>query len=240
MATNQQSWNNLITYVKRKLGVPLNLIEFTDDDLTRIIKEDVLPAMSQYIGKPCWIRLEDSDKIESDDSNLTYELYKIPVPCDIVLVDVQEVYYHRDNMGVLGIYQNMLSVLDPRDTVMTNEFLDMLNSLETVQAFDFIAPNMIRFERPLMSKSVILECKAEHTDLKTVPSDYYHEILKPWCVAEVMENVAAIRSKFQNINTPLSEINLNYDALIQQSQTIKQTIAEKLDATPPDHLVYIF
>lgn len=240
MAKNQQNWNNLITYVKRKLGVPLNLIEFSDDDIIHIIKEDVLPAMSQYIGKPCWIRLENCHKIESDDSNLTYELYQIPIPCDVILVDVQEVYYHRDNMGVLGIYQNMLSVLDPRDTVMTNQFLDMLNSLETVQAFDFIPPDKIRFERPLCGNSVILECKVEHTDLHTVPSDYYHEILKPWCVAEIMENIAAIRSKYQSINTPLTEINLNYGELAQKAQEIKQQINEKLDATPPDHLVYIF
>ena len=240
MAENKQSWNNLISYVKRKLGVPLNLIEYTDDDIRNIIVDDVLPAMSQYIGKPCWIRLNPEDKIYSDDNNLTYELYKINVPCDIVLVDVQEVYYHRDNMGVLGIYQNMLSVLDPRDTVMTNQFLDMLNSLEIVQAFDFIPPNQIRFERPLMGHSVILECKAEHSDLHTIPSDYYHEILKPWCVAEIMENIAAIRSKFSNISTPLADIQLNYEALQSKAAELKQQIQEKLDATPPDHLVYIF
>lgn len=240
MATNRQSWNNLITYIKRKLGVPLNLLELSDDDLINIIKEDVLPAMSQYIGKPCWIRLGVKDKVPCDDSNLVYELYKIPIPCDIVLVDVQEVYYNRDNMGTLGIYQNMLSVLDPRDTVMTNEFLDMLNSLEAVQAFDFIAPNLIKFERPLMGNDVILECKAEHSDLHSIPSDYYHEILKPWCVAEILENVAAIRSKFQNLSTPFAEINLNVTELLNKSEQIKTQIQEKLDATPPDHLIYIF
>lgn len=240
MTHNKQSWNNLITYIKRKLGSPLNMLEYSDEDIMNIIKEDVLPAMSQYIGKPCWIRLEPSDRIESDDNNITYELYRINVPCDIVLVDVQEVYYHRDNMGVLGIYQNMLSVLDPRDTVMTNTFLDMLNSLEIVQAFDFIAPNMIRFERPLSGHSVILECKAEHSDLHTIPSDYYHEILKPWCVAEIMENIAAIRSKFTTLSTPLADLNLNYEALANKAAEIKQQIQEKLDATPPDHLVHIF
>lgn len=240
MAENKQSWNNLITYVKRKLGVPLNLIEFTDDDIINMIREDVLPAMSQYIGKPCWIRLGVKDKINSDDSDLTYELYRIDVPEHIVLVDVQDVYYNRDNMGTLGIYQNMLAVLDPRDTVMTNQFLDMLNSLETVQAFDFIPPNQIRFEKPLMGNDVILECKAEHSDLHTIPSDYYHEILKPWCVAEVLENIVAVRNKFQNLNTPLADINLNVADLLSKAENLKQQIHEKLDATPPDHLVYIF
>lgn len=237
---NQQNWNNLITYVKRKLGAPLALIEYSDDDIMAVIVEDVLPAMSQYLGKPIWIRIGGRNKINSEDSNITYELYKIPIPDDIILIDVQEVYFNRDNMGVLGIYQNMLAVLDPRDAVMTNEFLDMLNSLETVQAFDFIAPNLIRFERPLYDNDVILECKAQHTDLNTVPSDYYQEILKPWCVAEVMENIGSMRSKFRTLATPLGQIDLNYDSLISQAQTIKATIQDKLDSTPPDHFVYIF
>ena len=240
MPINRQSWNNLISYVKRKLGTPLNLLEYSDDDIKKIIQEDVLPAMSQYIGKPCWIRLNPSDKIKTDEHDLAYELYQIKVPDDIVLVDVQEVYYHRDNMGTLGIYQNMLAILDPRDTVMTNEFLDMLNSLETAQAFDFIPPNRIRFERPLQGKSVILECKAEHSDLHSIPSDYYHEILKPWCVAEIMENIVAIRSKFQNLSTPLADIQLNISDMASTAAQLKQMIMEKLDATPPDHLVYIF
>lgn len=240
MPVNRQSWNNLISYVKRKLGTPLNLLEYSDDDIKRVIQEDVLPAMSQYIGKPCWIRLNSSDRIKTDEHGLAYELYKIQVPDDIVLVDIQDVYYHRDNMGTLGIYQNMLAVLDPRDTVMTNEFLDMLNSLETVQAFDFIAPDKIRFERPLNGKSVILECKAEHSDLHSIPSDYYHEILKPWCVAEVMENIVAMRNKFQTLSTPLADIQLNVADMANTAAQLKQMIMDKLDATPPDHLVYIF
>lgn len=237
---NQQNWNNLVTYVKRKLGSPLALLEYTDDDIRQVIVEDVLPAMSQYIGKPIWLRLTGHDKIVAEDTDVVYEQYRIPIPDDIILVDIQEVYYNRDNMGTLGIYQNMLAVLDPRDAVMTNEFLDMLNSLEAVQAFEFIPPNIIRFERALYGCDVILECKAQHTDLNSVPSDYYQEILKPWCVAEVMENIGAMRSKYRTINTPSGQIELNYDALITQAQTIKTSIQDKLDSTPPDHLVHIF
>ena len=121
-----------------------------------------------------------------------------------------------------------------------DEFLDMLNSLEAVQAFEFIPPNIIRFERALYGCDAILECKAQHTDLNSVPSDYYQEILKPWCVAEVMENIGAMRSKYRTINTPSGQIELNYDALISQAQTIKTSIQDKLDSTPPDHLVHIF
>lgn len=236
-----QSWNNLIRHIKRKLGAPMNLIEFTDDDIYHMIVESVLPAMSQYIGKPMWLRIGSEHMVDPDASvENVQEMYEIPVPENMILIDIQDVYWHRDNMGVLGIYQNMLAVLDPRDTVMTNEFLDMLNSMETIQAFHFIPPNKIWFERELMGNDVILECKAQHTDLSSVPSDIYQEILKPWALAEVMENVAAIRRKYRNVSSPFAQLELDWESLRDEAKEIKQTIQEKLDNMPPDHLVHIF
>lgn len=235
-----QSWNNLLDFIKLKLGAPLNLVEFTDDDIFRMIREHVLPAMSQYIGKPYWVPIDRSNLDGASTGSSTYETYIIPVPKDIILVDVQEVYYNRDSMGVLGIYQNMLAVLDPRDTVMTNEFLDMLNSMEAVQAFHFVPPNKVYFERSLFGSPVILECKAEHSNLTTIPSDIYHEILKPWCKAEILENIAAIRKKYRTVSAPFGQIEMNWEELESEAKEIRQNIQEKLDSMPPDHLVYIF
>ena len=238
-----QKWNNLIKFIKRKVGSPLNLLEFSDDDIKEIIIEDVLPAMSQYIGKPMWLRLGQADYISDStlvDPNITFLMYKIPIPENTIIVDVQDVYWNRDNMGVMGIYQNMLAVMDPRDTVMSNEFLDMLNSLEAVQAFHFVAPDKIYFERSLMGNDVILECKAEHSTLSTIPSDVYHEYLKPWALAEILENLAAIRKKYKTVSSPFGQIDLNWDDLENKATQLRQTIQEKLDATPPDHLIHIF
>lgn len=236
-----QNWNNLIGYVKRKLGAPLNLIELSDNDIYESIIGGVLPAMSQYIGKPMWLRLGTEHKVDPNESSEHTEyMYRIPIPQDSILIDVYDVYYSRDNMGVLGIYQNMLAVLDPRDTVMTNEFLDMLSSMETVQAFHFIPPDKIWFERHLFNSDIILECKVQHTNLSTVPSDIYQEILKPWALAETLENIAAIRKKYNDVSSPFGNFGLNAAELETKAETIKQNIQEKLDSMPPDHLVHIF
>ena len=236
-----QTWNNLISHVKRKMGAPLNMIEYTDDDIYDTIYTVVLPAMSQYIGKPMWIRLGSEHKVDPAASHEHTEfMYKIPIPDNEILIDIQEVYFNRDNMGVLGIYQNMLAVLDPRDTVMTNEFLDMLSSMEVVQAFHYIPPDKVWFERDLLGNDIILECKAVHGDLSTVPSDIYHEILKPWALAETLENVAALRNKFTQVSAPFGQIELNVQDMKQQAQDIRMQIQEKLDNMPPDHLLYIF
>lgn len=237
-----QDWNNLIKYVKRKLGVPIAFLEYTDDDIRDVIVEDVLPAMSQYVGKPVWLRLGGRDLLpqSEQDPEIAFQMYRIPVPNNMILVDIQDVYWHRDNMGTMGIYHNMMAVMDPRDAVMTNEFLDMLNSLETVQAFHFVAPDKVYFERELMGSDVILECKAEHSDLSSIPSDIYHEYLKPWALAEVLENIAAIRGHYREITTPFGQINLRTEELEARAQTLRTQIQEKLDATPPDHFVHIF
>lgn len=236
-----QNWNKILRHVKKKLGVPINMLEIDDNFIIESIRDSVLPAMSQYIGKPMWLRLGPEHRVDPTASaEHTEYMYEIPVPDGEILVDVYDVYYSRDNMGVLGIYQNMLAVLDPRDTVMTNEFLDMLSSMETVQAFHFIPPHKIWFERYLFDSDVILECKAVHEDLSTVPSDIYHEILKPWALAEVLENVAAIRKKFRQVSSPFGQIELNAEEMESKAQNIRQTIQEKLDSMPPDHLVHIF
>lgn len=241
-----QSWNNLISFIKKKVGAPMNYLEFSDDDIRKTIVDDVLPAMSQYIGKPWWTRIGAKDRINTAHNSaystpdIIFDMYKIPVPDSVILVDVQHVYWNRDNIGVMGIYQNMLTVMDPRDTVMTNEFLDMLNSLEAVQAFHFVAPDKIYFERPLLNNDVILECKIEHSDLTSIPSDVYHEYLKPWALAEIFENLAAIRKKYRTVNVPFGQIDLNWDDLESKAAQLRQSIQEKLDATPPDHLIHIF
>jgi NAD(P)-dependent dehydrogenase (short-subunit alcohol dehydrogenase family) len=59
-------------------------------------------------------------------------------------------------------------------------------------------------------------------------------------LAEIFENLAAIRKKYKTVNVPFGQIDLNWDELESKSVQIKQSIQEKLDATPPDHLIHIF
>ena len=44
-----QTWNNLLEYIKLELGVPVNLLEISDDDIIKYIKNHALPEFSQYV-----------------------------------------------------------------------------------------------------------------------------------------------------------------------------------------------
>ena len=59
-----QSWNNILSYIKLGLGAPLNLLEFSDEELIQNLKEHVLPFFSQLLrvhffeDKFCYVVLQ--------------------------------------------------------------------------------------------------------------------------------------------------------------------------------------
>jgi hypothetical protein len=235
MSQNTQNFNSLLRFVKRKLGVPTNLLEFSDEDIYDIIMEDVLPEISQYIGKFAWIRLSNTNLAPTSQTE-SENTYIIPIPEGEVLIDVLNAYSSRESAGTLGMMSGALNFYDPRDTVMMNTFIDMLRSLDIVQTYHFMAPNKIAFDLPLQS-DIIIECKFEHSDLTTVPSDIYRDFVKPLTLAEVYENIAANRAKFESVNTPFGPLNLNYQFYEDKGRTLKEEVKQKFEALPHDHLI---
>lgn len=242
--SKHQNWNNLLRYIKRKVGSPLNFLELSDEDIYDIVVEDVLPALSQYVGKPVWFFLGPQHLKPGTPSAIdcyTSERYIIPTPKDMAIVEVVEIYWNQYGMlgsdHGLGMAQGYISMLDPRDTVMANTFMDMVKSLDVVPTFRFIPPKEILFDTSLNGKNVLIECKAEHSDLSTIPSDFYFEILKPKAHCEVLEALIGMRKKFKTIATPFGQIELNWEDLRSEADTIKSAIQEKLDSMPPEILV---
>jgi len=254
---NTQSWNNVTRYIKRKLGVPLNFLELSDDDIKEIITDDVLPAFSQYIGKPAWFRLgaqhligikEATDQSASDlpaEVFTTYymaEEYRIPVPDNMAIVDIQEIYWPQYFSGGGGIDSDIIQSMgfiqaNPMDIAMMNTYSDIIKSMQSVPTFRFISPDKVLLDTALRGKEFIIECKTIHTDLTTIPSDMYHEIFKPYALAEIIDTVVQMRKKYRTLSTPFGEINLNYEDLQQRHDQIMQTVQEKFDSLPPDRLI---
>ncbi len=255
-----QNWNNILRYIKRKLGVPLNFLELTDADIKEIIVEDVLPAFSQYVGRAVWIKIgpehnvpamkdvqiPNADDVYVDNTNNNYfmaERYIIPVPEDMSIVDVQELYwpqYFAGNVANLDaeVLQSVGALsMDPTEILINNVYSDIAKSLSTVPTFRFIAPNELLLDASLGGHHIIIECKVVHNDLSTIPSDMYHEIFKPWALAEVLDTVIQMRKKYRAMTTPFGEINLNWEELQTRYDTIMQTIQEKVDSLPPDILI---
>lgn len=228
-----QNWNSLLKYIKRKTGAPLNLLELSDDDIYDVVVEDVIPALSQYIGRPIWIYLSSSDLATTTSGESIYT-YTIPVPDNIVLVNIVDAYYTTSTNLMCGEMAGLL--VDPRDTVMMNEFTDMIASLNTVQTFQMVYPDKVIFSKALTG-GVILECKAIHSDFSTIPNDIYYDLFRPWCVAEIKENIANMRNKYEGLSTPFGEIRLNWQKLEEDANKIREDIKTKLESLPPEHLI---
>ena len=52
--------------------------------------------------------------------------------------------------------------------------------------------------------------------------------------------ISSYRSKYENLTTPYGTINLNWQQLKDDGNTLLQQVAEKLDMMPPDHLIEFF
>lgn len=258
---SHQNWNNIVKYVKRKLGVPLNFLELSDADIKDIIVEDILPAFSQYIGTPLWFHLGPEHLIGTDDKSTEAdegvivdvgkrnyymsERYKIPVPDGLHIVDVQELYWPQYFGATSGVDAELIQSMgmlsmNPMDQAILNVYSDIQRSMMTVPTYRFIAPYDLLLDVSLNGKTIVIECKGVHEDLTTIPSDMYHEIFKPWALAEILDTVVQLRKKYRNMTTPFGEINLNWEELQQRHDTIMQTVQEKLDSLPPDKLIHVF
>ncbi len=227
-----QNWNHLIKYIKQKMGVPTNLLELSDTDIIDYIKENVLPEISVYLHNDIYFRISDKDR---DSTGIYENTYYIPVPDDIILVDVYEAYINTRNVSI-GQLTSAYLTLDPRDTVMQNTLASMFQSLQMIQEYIFEQPNIIKFGIPVYG-DLILHCRSIYQDVSKIPIDFYHEIFKKKCLAEIMLLVVAQRKKYEGLTTPFGQINLNIQDLQNEAQSILTEIESKCDAMPPEYLV---
>jgi len=244
-----QNWNTLLKYIKRHLGVPLNLIELTDDDMVDIITADVIPSLSQYVGDQLWFRLGPQHikpGTRREENFNVGERYIIPArENNVILTKVIECYWPQysavDLAGVgYGLIDGIAStvLMDPRDAVMANTYYDMSRMFSATPTFQFIPPFELLIDMSLQGKDMIIEVAAVHSDLSTIPSDIYQEVFKEMCLAEIMMSIAAMRKKYRNLTTPFGSIELNWEEIQTRADTLKTVIQEKLESLPPDVLLH--
>ena len=235
-----QNWNSLIKYIKLKLGVPTNLIEFTDADIKEYLEENVVPHMSNYVGKQCWILIKQENIITDSndpeyDSLLSGLKYRIPVPQNVEIIDVYTLYLGRTDITG-GILSQGYILLDPRDAVMANSYSSMQESMRIAIDYEFIRPDILILPKEL-HEDIIIECRAVHQDLHSIPADFYHDIFKKKCLGEIMSLCAAQRSKYDNLSTQFGPLPINWDRLEAKAEQILQEVDSQLDAMPPEILV---
>jgi hypothetical protein len=230
-----QNWNNIVNFVKANLGTKHSSIELTDDEFVNYFKEQSLPYFSQIIPLQHWILVTGAHLINTPNM-YSQHTYKLPIPENLNLIDVACVYMtdHSENFLNDTFYTN------PADLVMANTFNDMNQFLKSVNDYQFIKPDYLRFSDEPSIDTFIVELNIEHSNLNTIPGDMYHKLFKQICLVDAYELVINNRNKYNNLTTPFGNIDLNIDYMTQRSQELRQKIDDIIDNLPHREYLEIF
>jgi len=252
------------TFFKLKLGATrLNPIEFTDSEIVEDIWREIsfptfstyLPLTFQYLIDPSHrlnVINEDNpdDTIYSDQHKHTQYVYQIDPK--IHIHSIQNVQYTdkyqstMENVAVDNYRSNeqsgdpyaMAKIYD--DYIIQSYFKDVFNSKLSWRLRD---RNQIVFTVgnddgiDFKNYPILLTINTYHTDTITMPSDMITTIRK-LLLSDVMDAIGNARSRFNTINTPQGQINLNGQRLLDEAKQLHEEAIRELEDIPPHEFFY--
>jgi len=237
MQQSGQTWNNILNYIKRNLGIPVNLLEMSDEEIIQGLKEDTIPYFSQFCPQKKNVII-DNRHLETRAGYDRYR-YKIPMEVNEYIIDVYDVYTSDEGSIAFDDYEcEVISSSSLIDRVIGNNYMDIAGNFTVRQSWEFIPPDMITFDKPI--KGAIVVYNVPHDTLDTIAPDMYSLAFKPLCLGHVQKWLSAMRSKYESVATPFGDIKLNWQKLEQDAQTNIQIADQILSAIPLDHFVHVF
>jgi len=229
-----QNWSNLFYYINSKLASNVNALELTNNDIQSIILNVTLPEFSIYAPVKRAYKLTMGMIVPGSLNRYTF---KLPVAAEgFTIVRIEEAYYSRasNNTTLSNINNGVL--INPEDIAMAQQSIDMRASLQTIRTYEFAPPDTIIFNE-IVSSAMILDLSIEHISPGTIPSDLYQKLFKKMALRDILDNVIMARSKYANLSTPLGQVELNTDVLVQMRDKLNDEIKETEDNVPPDVMV---
>ena len=100
------------------------------------------------------------------------------------------------------------------DMVIANSYVDAIRSIMVRNTWEFIPPDTLILDLSLDDWSataggfVVVNYTTVHKTLDTIEPDFYSLAFKKMCCGQVMIWLSAIRSKYENLATPLNPIGV--------------------------------
>lgn len=251
-----QNWNNILNYIKRNLGAKLNLLEMSDEEILEGLQEDVMSYFSQYSPNQKYCTITENHRLPFvENSGDTQWRYLLPIKPNEYVIDIYDVYaktgsddtpFYDTKYEASGIGGNLQ--MHGRgtsdifgggiiDSVIDNQFLNIITSMTSVNTWDFAPPKTIRFDNRIIKAVVVYN--TNHTDPSTIMPDFYNIMFKPMCLGNVEKWIAALRSKYESLATPMGEVRVNWQMLDQAAERRLQEVQQRLDQILPDHFLSI-
>lgn len=225
--------NDTIHYIKRKLGYPSVSIELTDEDIVDIIKHESLLLFEKYvpdIGRRVISKGSKKFRVKKN-------LYWVIDPLDREVFYVQSVYPEEAEMLANGYpytvpirtYDSLPDVLD--STMKAHTSYKWGRSLHWWQESG-INQVWIFSEDGISSRYSVSYTRSHAPDLSSINREYAMDFTNI-CLANTMQTIGQIRSKYSNFGTPVGDIPLNGSDLVSQGETLLNTTIENLKAISP-------
>lgn len=235
--------NDVLDYVKSRLGAPYVPLEYSDEEILKVIQLKTIPLFSKYIPDKRIMAIDfDDPSIQTERNNV----YILRDKDNAKILNVVDLIPDIGNLVIAGHPIIGLIAGNGYDVDQVANYLMRVNNSRTVmqfsqfdQTFQFMPPDRIQvLPKPTGIQACIYE-RQHLKDFSTIPAEFEHVFLD-LCYADVALNLASIRKYYTNISTPFGEIQLNADALASEATEIRNGIIEQLSMANPSVIVDVY
>jgi hypothetical protein len=213
--------NEIINYVKARLGGSAHRIELDDEAINRLIHEQTLKTISTYFPLQKKVVVTMANRILDP---LNRDEYFLP-DMDEDVISIAQMIPPTSGFGVY-INNNLTYQLNNN---IGNTMLDGLGNI--IYLATFIPPNRIKVT-PILPNNwqwFTLLVNVAHKDFITLTPGL-REIVMKLALLDVKIDIYGIRSYFANLNTEFGQIELNLSGLesaISDRDTLIEEIRKK-------------
>lgn len=232
-----QTWTTIIQNIKNKCGV-IGTFEYSDEAIVSELKQQVMPFFSIYDGYPAYQILTEQDIV----STFPTVIYNCSTPTQIIKVDevIQPEYLYLTNMG-----QDVLKGFGGtslEDFLISRNWNDMQKLIMPEKSWRFIPPNRIEIINvATLSKlyDLVIRYNTVHPDPSSINPTMFEDF-KEMCTGYMMITIGTIREKTNGLSTPTGTFESNGTTIKQDGQQLLEALKQKLIATPPDQMIYLW
>lgn len=234
-----QSWDNIIDYIKLEMGAYVLDLELSDDEIVNILKEHTLPFFSRYSPLIRYYYMTDEENMIQDNPTRIYQIknfkYKV--------IKILEVIGKPDIMDYNTTISTQVYSGDVTDILAQNYITQASSTVLAPDTYQFFPPDKVELIKSnnsfWLSNDFILKLACAHDDPSTISGDLYN-YFRDLATADIMNAVGRIRSKYQSFGSPVGQIDLTSQDLIQEARQLKQETIDKLDRLPPEQYIWVF
>lgn len=240
--------SRVMNRVKARLGVAVQKLELTDEDLARIIMEETLPTFSNFFPEFKSHKIYRHEKLE--DHGGTYYIRGLEERTILGMSRILgggctsgQGLGNRNGYGRHNEFRrNVTPETGVRSFMMDQAAANVVSALMHPYTFEFKPPNSILLQ-PFMDEDYIdVELKMVHASLMTIHpglTEYFCKL----ALYDIQIDLLGIRSYFQNISTTYGEINLRLDSLEQaddKREELLELFREKASFSPNRQQIWVY